>query len=133
MRLAAEIIDKLTVVPPQLVYLFGNDFETFKAELKDAVKSLNRNEELMAQMFTDQTEASMKAIRLEVAEIAKHMNGVMRKRFTKPDGTGDYKGMMMWGTLMAIFSSQDTLSDEQRELLLKTGALRDLLHARVTS
>lgn len=123
-------IDKLTRVPSHLAHLF-DDVAVFKAELKMACENLSRSEALMAMMLTDQTEASMKAIRLETAEISKKMNAVMRNRFTLPSGQGDFKAMMIWGTVMALFSDKSALTNQQRDMLVETGALRDLLHSRV--
>lgn len=126
-----ELLDKLTVVPSKFKQYFGDDVETFKAELITSIKNLERIEELMASMFVDQTEASMKAIRLEVAEINSTMNGVMGKRFKSGNMLNDLTAVTVWGTLMAGFSDQTKLSPEQRGMLIKTGAYHDLMRSRV--
>lgn len=124
-------IDRLTRVPTALAHLFP-DFEVFKTELKQSVEALQRNEELMAQMFTDQTEASMRAVRLEVQEIAAKMNAVMRIRFTLPSGMPDMKSIMIWGVVMGLFTDKSTLTSEQRVAMIETGAFSDLMRTRVS-
>lgn len=125
------LLDKLTVVPSKFKQYFGDDVETFKAELITSIKNLERIEELMASMFVDQTEASMKAIRLEVAEINSTMNGVMGKRFKSGNMLNDLTAVTVWGTLMAGFSDQTKLTPEQRAMMIKTGAYHDLMRSRV--
>lgn len=126
-----ELLDQLTAVPSKFKQYFGDDVEVFKAELKLAIKNLERTEELMALMFTDQTEASMKAIRLEVAEINGTMNDVMGKRFKSGNMLNDLTAVTVWGTLMTGFADHSKLTDEQRALMVKSGAFDDLMHSRV--
>lgn len=125
------LLDKLTTVPSKFKQYFGDDVEAFKSELITSIKNLERVEELMASMFVDQTEASMKAIRLEVAEINSTMNGVMGKRFKSGNMLNDLTAVTVWGTLMAGFSDQTKLTPEQRAMMIKTGAYHDLMRSRV--
>uniref|UniRef100_A0AAU6W0Q7 Uncharacterized protein n=1 Tax=Pseudomonas phage Nican01 TaxID=3138540 RepID=A0AAU6W0Q7_9CAUD len=131
-KVEIDVLDKLTVVPSKFKAYFGDDVETFKAELKLAIKNLERTEELMAQMFVDQTEASMKAIRLEVADINGTMNKVMSTRFNSANKMTDLVAVTVWGTLMAAFSDQTKLTPEQRAMMIKTGAYHDLMRSGVS-
>lgn len=131
-KVEIELLDTLTAVPSKFQRYFGVDVAVFKSELKLAIKNLDRIEELMAQMFVDQTEASMKAIRLEVAEINTTMNKVMSTRFKSDNAFTDLTAVTVWGSLMAGFADKTKLTDEQRTMLHRTGAYRDLMNSRVS-
>lgn len=125
-----KMLESLTVVPSKFRVYFGDDIEAFKSELLLSAKNFERTEELMAKMFVDQTEASMKAIRQEMAEIRAKMNGVMASRFKSGSVLNDMTAVVVWGKLMGAFSDRSHLTDEQRKLLEETGAFHDLMYGK---
>lgn len=121
-----EKIDSITEVPAVLADVFPN-VEVLRAELKLAVKNLERNEQLMAMVFKDQTEESMKAIRTEIKAIGEAMNKVMHTRFGDVSFASTGK-VLAFADLMNKFSNKSALTIEQRTALVNTGAIGDLLH-----